>query len=168
MRTLFYRLDVNQDGKLTEEDFILLADRSVEVKGLTGQAVQEAKDFFTNDVWRNFLKPVDSDEATPESFLARLKQAGKANILSTKFGIYDRFFTDQDQNKDQVLSLGEFIKYFHVFGISEGEAREAFHAIDKNHDQHMTMEEFLAAKNNFFTLEVPNKSGDLFYGHLVE
>jgi len=110
IRTLFHRLDVTHSGTLSAEDFNLMAERFNEVGGLTGEAAQEMRDYYKNEIWLKYFKAPDSDSSTLESFTNNLKQVGKKNLLATTNDIHNRYFTNIDQDNDGQISLEEFTK----------------------------------------------------------
>jgi Ca2+-binding EF-hand superfamily protein len=168
IRTCFHRLDVNHSGTISEEDFFQIADRFNEVGHLTGDAAQEMRDYYKNEIWIKYFKLPDASESTAESFIEGLKKQGKKNILATTNDIHNRYFTDIDSNHDDLIDLDEFTKYFYILGISAEDAKVSFEALDINHDGHISRGEFIMAGNDFFGGEGEQKSSDLFFGPLVD
>jgi Ca2+-binding EF-hand superfamily protein len=166
MRTCFNRLDVNQSGAISEEDFNLIAERFNEIAGLKGEAAQEMKDYYTKEIWLKYFKCPDSNESTLESFVNNLKLAGKKNILATTNDIHNRYFTNIDQDNDDAATLEDYTKYFYVLGIGAEFAKASFDAIDTNHDGFVSRGEFITAGNDFFSGEGDHKGSDLFFGPL--
>jgi Ca2+-binding EF-hand superfamily protein len=168
IRTCFTRLDANKSGKISAEDFMLIAERFNEVGHLTGAAAQEMKDFYTNEIWLKYFKAPDADESTCESFIHNLRTLGKKMILATTNDIHNRYFTNIDQDNDGLLSLEDFKKYFYVMGIGAEFAKATFDAIDANHDGQVSRGEFITAGNDFFGGEQDHKGSDIFFGPLVD
>jgi hypothetical protein len=145
---------------------MLIAERFNEIGALTGDAAQEMKDYYVNEIWLKYFKCPDADESTLEAFINNLKLVGKKNILSTTNDIHNRYFTNIDQDNDGLATLEDYTKYFYVLGIAAEFAKESFDAIDHNHDGYISRGEFITAGNDFFGGEGDHKGSDLFFGPL--
>jgi len=167
IRTLFHRLDANKDGKMSVEDFNLIAERFIEVGELTDEHAQEVRDYYTHEIWLKYFKESEAEHATLDSFVNNLKTMGKKNILATTNDIHNRYFTNIDRDCDGLASLEDFTKYFYILGVKEEFAKEAFDAIDVNHDGRISRGEFMTAGNDFYGGDAVNKTSDLFCGPLV-
>jgi len=168
MRTCFKRLDADQSGTISGKDFNLIAVRFNEIGGLTGDAAQAMKDYYTNEIWKKYFKEPEKDESTEQSFINNLKKVGKKDILATTNDIHARYFLNADHNKDGLLALEEFIKYYYILGLDASLAKESFDAIDTNKDGFISRGEFITAGNDFFNSEHETKSGGLLFGPLVD
>jgi len=168
MRTCFHRLDADHSGRISEADFNLIAERFNEIGGLTGEAAQEMRDYYTKEIWLKYFKEPEVNESTENSFISNLQKQGKKNILATTNDIHNRYFTNTDLNHDELISLDEFTKYFKILGIGAEFAKDSFDAIDTNHDGNISRGEFITAGNDFFGGEADHKPSDLFFGPLVD
>lgn len=168
MRTCFKRLDANQSGTMSKEDFDMIAARFIEVGGLTGVAAEAIRDYYTNQIWKIYFKLPNSDESTCDAFIENLKHNGKKAILATTNDIHARYFDNMDHEHKGRVGLDAFTKYFYIMGIDAAFAAESFKAIDVNHDGFISRAEFIQAGNDFFGGEHPHKTSDLFFGPLVD
>jgi hypothetical protein len=166
MKTCFQRLNANKTGKMQEADFNAFADRFIEVGKLTGKDAQDMREYYKG-VFTAFFKAKDKNEGTYESLLENLKTLGKSTIIASTTDLHNRYFTNVDHNKDDVLEQEGFTKYFYILGFNADMAKKSFEAIDSNKDGKISREEFISAMTNFFTGEQENKAGDLFFGPLV-
>lgn len=57
-----------------------------------------------------------------------------------------------------------FARFLKTFGVSEAEANEAFHRLDKNGNGMMEREEMIAAQKEFFASDDPNAAGNWLLG----
>jgi len=164
MRNFHNRFDANRDGKLSEEDYTIIADRINASAGLTGKAAEETKRYFTDDVWKVYFKSANGNTSTPDELIANLKKAGKKAIIAEAYKIMGLFFKAIDTNRSGLISLQEFTKFFEVVGMSEELAKEAFVALDINGDGSLSRGEFIQAGSEYFVEENQGSTSDLLFG----
>jgi len=160
------RLDVDKDGRLSEADFNLIADRLNKQAGLSGKDAQDTKDYFTNSIWKVYFNSTGGDSASSEEWIELLKRDGKKNILATCFNIFNRYFQAIDTDRNGNISLKEFTRFFHILGMNEDLAKQSFVALDTNKDGTISRAEFVHSAAEFFTEENEGNASDLFVGPL--
>ena len=166
-RTCFARLDVDNDGHITTEDFREMARRFIAQGKLDEEKGKELTKRLL-DVC-GLLGMKDGDKMTLEQYLVAAEKycedpAGTQvtkKPMSLKFDVVD---TDGDG----VISPEEFRMYFKAMGIKESCAKASFDAIDTDHDGSISKKEFLAAVHEFVFGADPTSGGTLFFGPLVE
>lgn len=164
MKNFFHRVDTDNDGVLTENDFKLMADNLIKAGQLSGTRADQIRNMYL-ELWNKYFKPVTGkDAATSEEFISNVKQHGKEAFRSITTEIMTMEFDIVDTNQDGRIQMGEFVNYFNIYGISESFAKKAFTSLDADHNGVLSRQEFVTAGVNYFTLEVPNYPADLFYG----
>ncbi|CAG0906939.1 unnamed protein product, partial [Cyprideis torosa] len=175
MKTLFRFSDVNQDGKLTWDDFEVASREIVKFGGLTKEEADEFKK-YQRMKWDFFfdLKGVNSDQdfLTEDQYLTAM--AEMINIPEVEDeGNYDEyvvpfFFKALDLNGDGKISMKEYIKLFQAHGVPEREAMKAFKSLDVNGDGEVSFNEFCAANLEYMFCEVEDKPCKEMFGPLVQ
>jgi len=168
MLTVFTRLDLDQNGLITERHWTGVAERFIKVAHLTGDKAERARHFFSEEIWDIYFKPSNPDaQPTSDVFIENLKKQGKTKLLAFKNKNHQQHFDAIDTDADGFIQLKELQVFFGVLGINEDLAKEAFNSMDTNHDGVISRGEFITAGNDFFIQENPGYPGDLFFGPLI-
>jgi len=165
IRTAFYRLDVDGDGVVSQQDFELIAEKVIKVGQFTGSRADEIRDNYL-ELWNKYFKR-DGDEGTVEAFLLNFKNHGKSDLALVVTEQYGLFFDAVDNNNDGLIQLQEFINYYDALGINEEIAKKSFQGLDTNRDGVLSRDEFVTAAKDFSILEEPRFPADLLFGPLI-
>ena len=164
------RMDVNKDGKITRDDYELMAEKLIESSKMTTEQAQSTRQELMNIADRHGQKPgversveeaakIASDTMLAMSFETPAAHNACQNVL----------FNAIDANKDGHISVEEFKVYLKVIApnISEEEMTHSSNVIDSDGNVMISREEFLAAALDFmFGLEETEVS-NAFLGHLL-
>jgi len=164
MRNFHNRFDANRDGKLSEEDFNLIAERLNASAGLQGREADATKRYFTEDIWKVYFNASGGCSASADDFAEHLISAGKKQLVATCFNIFNRYFRAIDSNRSGLVSLKEFTRFYYIIGMSEELAQASFAALDTNADGVLSRGEFIQAGAEYFTEEYEGNPSDLMFG----
>ena len=144
MRTRFTRLDLNNDGFISREDYDLMATKLLEYNKMGEE--ESMRKIFANVADRLGLKlgvrvPVEEAAKEASTKLMAIAPEERWDMLHMS---HNTLFDALDLNKDGHISLEEFKIYFQIVGpdISEVEMTNSFNTIDKNKDGEISREEF--------------------------
>jgi len=166
IKTWFKRFDKDEDGLLTEKDFTLIADNIIKVRRLSGPRADEIRKKYSQ-IWVEYFQPMlERDSASLEEIKANLQKCGKDEMKKMSTEHFNLLFDAVDTNNDGLIQLGEFVVYFQIVGVSEVFAKKTFDTMDTDHDGMLSRDEFVKGGLDFFTLEEPSKTCDLFYGFI--
>jgi Ca2+-binding EF-hand superfamily protein len=115
---VFAFLDVNNDGNISMNDAIISRNRFINIHALTGNKALIVKDEF--DKWWNscVLQNVTADGILEHHFLHILEDKSHRNwvdFIRKRLKCIVEMFLVFDINKDNSISLDEYIKAFHAF-----------------------------------------------------
>jgi len=159
-------MDSDGDGVLTAKDFQLIAENLIKAGNLTGASADRIRD-LQSEVWtKYFQQGTGVAEANFEEFIASSKSEGKAALKAIAVEELNLIFDVIDTNQDGRIQLNEFITSFHIYGINEEIAKQAFSGLDINKDGELSRDEFVSAGVDYFLLEEPSYPADLFLGPL--
>lgn len=168
---LFKVLDVDGNGHLEPDDFLLVGRKIIKYMGLEEESraarlilikshrlfVQLMIDVHNTDFtltvwdWVAFFRSqtVDKTSATLSYYIQR-----------TSRHIFDLF----DANGDQMISRSEYANMLTVYGISHEMANQSFKELDLNHDDLISAEELMQGLANFFLSSDSDAKGNLIFG----
>jgi len=170
MRAHFRCLDTNQDGVLTRKDFEDMADRYEHLDRLSKEKGRQMRTAFLN-YWDGLI----GDQAkiqpiTAQVYIEFQMKMGKKKIREHGRAIESLLFDIMDVNNDGFISPAEFEFWFKVVAPVEHYeemAKETFRAIDINHDNKLSREEYMAAVAEFFTGEDEQSPFRFLWGPLL-
>ena len=169
MRTRFTRLDLNNDGFISREDYDLMATKLLEYSKMGEE--ESTRKIFADVADRLGLKPgvrVPVEEAAKEASAKLMAIAPEERRDGLNMS-HNTLFDALDLNKDGHISLEEYKIYFQIIGpdISEVEMTNSFNTIDKNKNGEISREEFLAAAFDFIYGVEETEISNAFFGHLL-
>ncbi|CAB3998472.1 sarcoplasmic calcium-binding [Paramuricea clavata] len=168
MRTRMQRMDTNQDGYISREDFQLMGKKLVEY---TSEITKEKSE----TIFATFAMVADLMGLKP-SVKIPLEEAAKiasAVLLSPTgekpSGVHDMLFNCIDTNSNGTISMEEYKVYFKVIGhnITDEEIKHCFDTIDSNENGVISRDEFVAAAKEFFYGVEETELSNVFYGKLL-
>ena len=168
MRTRVARLDVNKDGVITREDYILTSERMATYGKLTEEQAKEVREGLMKlaDIM-NLDKGVQLSPAKlSETLLSKTPEQRKAMIQHSHGPLYDVI----DTNSDGHISVGEFKVYLKAIApeVTEEEAEHAFNMIDADKNGEISRDEFFTAAEDFFFGVEETELSRVFLGKLKD
>ena len=172
MRTHLKRLDYNEDGHISREDYDLMARKLAEYSEMTDkQSVSVCKKFMkladTMNLKPGLKIPLEkAAQSASKSILSMSPEEQKTMVHSSHNLLFDAI----DTNKDGHICLEEFKVYFYVIApeLPEADIVRAFNAVDVNKSKKISRKEFLAAADDFLNGVEETEISKSFYGHLVD
>lgn len=172
MRTRLRRMDYNEDGYISREDYDLMGRKLAEYSEMTDEQA--------GLVHKEFMKIADALNLKPGLRIPLEKAAKKASksILSMSpeerkamvHNSHNLLFDAIDTNKDGHICLEEFKVYFYVIApeTSEADIIHSFNTIDVDKNRKISREEFLAAAEDFLNGVEETEISRAFFGHLLD
>lgn len=168
MRTVHNILDVDKDGLISFNDFILFAERFKSLGHLSNQQAEE----FTSIIkltWEEQWGAIDPyNFVTVEQYLEDMHHV--LNDKSLKKRAYrwlPYLFKAVDKDKSGFISVHEFKLFFKCLGLDNEKAAVAFAVIDVNGDGKLSQKEFVKLGKEFFCTEDEKKVSKMFWGPLM-
>ncbi|CAB4028822.1 sarcoplasmic calcium-binding [Paramuricea clavata] len=166
LKTIIARLDINNDGYITTEDFEVN-----ELSKATGEQAESCHNAFVFAAeMLGYTRGVktsreDAVKNTSERMLAVPWEEQKTMCYTAHNHIFDAI----DTNRDGHISLEEFKVYFHVLAPDTSDADKllSFNLIDVNHDGKLSREEFLEATFEYLHGVQETELSKVFYGPLL-
>ena len=158
--------DTNKDGCISRADFELMVDRCKKLDSSTPKHL----DKFTQYLQRLCDSFGLVDESVKLSYnefedkwISAMKEWVKKGTIEKLFG---SMFHLLDIDENGSISFEEWTAHYHTFGIDAAHARASFDAIDINHDQNISEDEFVKYHMEYF-LSTENKlNSAILYGPL--
>ncbi|XP_043274580.1 sarcoplasmic calcium-binding protein isoform X2 [Venturia canescens] len=169
MRTLHSHLDVNKDGVISYDDFMLLAERFTEL----GHLCPESKEEFVkvlSDMWVEQWGEISPYNLVGvEQYLEEMHHVLNDCSLKKKCHHFLPFlFKAVDKDRSGEISVEEFKLFFQCLGLSNDHAVITFTFIDTNEDGKISQHEFIKLGRDFFLTEDETKPSKHFWGPLVD
>ena len=172
MRTRLRRLDYNEDGYISHEDFDLMGRKLAEYSEVTGEQADVVRKEFMKIADAQNLKPgrrIPVEKAAKKaskSILSMSPEKQKAMVHDTHNVLFDAI----DTKKDGHICLEEFRTYFFVIApeTSQADIIHSFNMIDVNRDKRISREEFLAAAEDFLSGVEETVISNVFFGKLLD
>src|SRR5690349_14039641 len=135
----FYRLDLDKDGVLRQDDFARLGQHIAEqLPNPQGSAsANQIVQGFIN-VWKAYGRPADKDGDNAVTFdefaegYEAFRQSPDAHDQDV--GMTTPLFDAIDTDRDGRISAQEYAAYLKPMGVSAAEAATAFQHLDRNGD----------------------------------
>ncbi|XP_011506214.1 PREDICTED: sarcoplasmic calcium-binding protein [Ceratosolen solmsi marchali] len=169
MRTLHSHLDVDKDGVLSYDDFMLLGKRFAKLGHLT----TEQKDEFQEVLRKMWIE--QWGEISPynlvdvEKYLREMHHVLEDKSLREKVHSFLPYlFKAVDKDKSGEISVQEFKLFFKCLGLDNDHAVISFTFIDTNEDGKISLKEFVKLGRDFFLTQDHSRPSKHFWGPLVD
>ncbi|XP_076628133.1 sarcoplasmic calcium-binding protein [Colletes latitarsis] len=169
MRTLHSHLDVNKDGVISYDDFMLLGDRFSELGHLTPESKAEFKKVL-NEMWEEQWGEISPyNLICIEKYLEEMHHVLNDSSLKKKCHHFLPFlFKAVDKDQSGEISVEEYKLFFQCLDLTHDHAVVSFSHIDTNDDGKISFEEFISLGRDFFLTEDPTRPSKHFWGPLVD
>ncbi|KAK0179679.1 hypothetical protein PV327_005410 [Microctonus hyperodae] len=169
MRTLHSHLDVNKDGVISYDDFMLLAERFANLGHLTPEAKEEFQKVLS-DMWEEQWGEISPYNLVGvEKYLEEMHHVLNDSSLKRKCHHFLPFlFKAVDKDGDGEISVEEFKLFFKCLDINNDHAVISFTFIDVNEDGKITQDEFVTLGRDFFLSEDHTRPSKHFWGPLED
>ena len=171
LRTRYARLDVNNDGCISREDYELMAKKVNEYSKATDERAESC--------FKAFMYVADAAGFAPGVKIPREEAAKRANnMMLTKSweerkimcdNVHNQIFDAIDTNQDGCISLEEFRIYSQVIAPDTpvDDVAKSFNLIDVNRNGEISREEFLEASMEYLHGFEENELSEVFFGPLL-
>ncbi|HEX6354430.1 EF-hand domain-containing protein [Actinophytocola sp.] len=146
----FKTLDTNGDGRVTTEDYVLLADRVCAKFGhAPGSPIHQKLTTALKTWGRQLLEESDTDKndaISREEYVATLQRrtAEDPTAFQRNKPVVDALWELMDTDKDGTISRDEYKKVQKAFGLSDKVIDETFQRMDKDRDNVVSRDEATA------------------------
>ncbi|XP_046964348.1 sarcoplasmic calcium-binding protein [Vanessa cardui] len=169
MRTVHNILDVDKDGLISFNDFLLFSER---FKSLGHLDEQQANEFtaIIKLTWEEQWGAIDPyNFVTVEQYLEDMHHVLNDKTLKKKAHRWLPYlFKAVDKDKSGFISVKEFKLFFQCLGLDNEHAAVAFAVIDVNGDGKLSLKEFVKLGKDFFTTEDDSRVSKMFWGPLID
>jgi len=154
------------DKVITRNEVLQIGERHIKAAKLTEQQAKETRASY-DKLWNDYYSSdAGSEGLTTNKLIENLKQAGKDQLMESVYHVFDALFKAVNHNKSGLITIKEFTAFYEIVGINdEARAKEAFKALDTNHDGVISRGEFIIAAIDFATLE-ESFPADYLFGKL--
>lgn len=157
---LFALLDVNGDGVIAEDDFVLMADRVL--VSFDGEIFAEKGRKYTEELmnyWRALRATADTDgdgRIDKAEFRQAVRQV--SGNFDTLIGpLYEAGFRFADRDDNGLVDKGEFAAVIAAIGVPAGEAEATFDQLAGAGGQ-LTLDRLMTAATQYYCDEDPANS----------
>lgn len=168
MRTLHGILDVNNDGVISFDDYLLLAKKFSDLGHLTPKEYEEFIQVMKQTWEEQWGEISPYNLVTAEQFLVDMHHALNDKDLIKKVHLFLPYiFKAVDIHHCDHIELDQFKLFFRCLGRTEEDAAVAFAIIDQNGDGKLTLKEFVKLGKDFFLTEDERRVSKMFWGPLI-
>lgn len=168
----FNILDFNKNGKITEEDFLAIAENLAILWGYRiGSDEYEEVRKKCKQSWRQFIAVIPGEiiiEVYRDEFFNLAEELvrfeSKKVLGDFVAGFVDEILNYFDLNKDDYISIDEFVDLFVAFHIEVRYSGKAFTKLDLNGDELLSKKELLTAVEQYFTSDDKEDRGNWLFG----
>jgi Ca2+-binding EF-hand superfamily protein len=169
MRTLHGVLDVDNNGVISYDDFVVLADKFGDLGHLSKEEVDEFRQTLRETWEKQWGEVTPYNLVTMEQYLADMKHVVNDKDLRKKCHRFLPFvFKAIDKDHSGEISIEEFKLFFRCLGLTEEDAAVSFAIIDINGDGKLSMKEFVKLGRDFFLNENEKAASRMFWGPLAD
>jgi len=168
MRTLHGILDINNDGVISFDDFMLLSRKFTDLGHLRPETSTEFIDVMKKTWEEQWGEITPYNLITAEQFLTDMHHVLNDKDLIKKMGQFLPYlFKAVDTDHSGYLDLNQFKLFFNCLGLTDEDAAVSFAVIDKNGDGKLTLKEFCKLGKEFFLTEDERRVSKMFWGPLI-
>lgn len=168
MRTLHAILDINNDGVISFDDFMLLAKKFTDLGHLQPATSTEFLNVMKKSWEEQWGEITPYNLVTAEQYLTDMHHTLNDKELVKKIGRFlPYFFKAVDIDNSGYLDLEQFKLFFNCLGLTDENAAVSFAVIDKNGDGKLTLKEFVKLGKDYFLTENEARVSKWFWGPLV-
>ncbi|XP_058447408.1 sarcoplasmic calcium-binding protein [Malaya genurostris] len=169
MRTLHGLLDVNNDGVISYDDFMLLTEKFSALGHLDKHAKEEFRQIMESTWIQQWGAISPYNLITVEQYLTEMQHVVNDKDLKKKVHRFLPYlYKAVDKDRSGSISLNEFKLFFRCLDLTEEDAAVSFAVIDKNGDGQITLDEFVKLGRDFFLSENEANVSRRFWGPLVK
>lgn len=169
---LFDVLDVNKNGKLQLDDFVHVAEAIIKQLGIRPNSrAARLVMIKANRLFVQFL--IDTNQPDLQIgiydwmkfFERELEKSTKSGLVyhfvhRTNFHLFALF----DLNGDNHISLEEYTNMWGIYKLNHVDCKTSFKGLDKNGDDLISVDEMIAALDDFFYSDDPRTAGNNIFG----
>ncbi|XP_033229154.1 sarcoplasmic calcium-binding protein isoform X2 [Belonocnema kinseyi] len=169
MRTLHSHLDVNKDGVISYDDFMLLGERFANLGHLTAKEQEEFQQVL-NDMWEEQWGDISPyNMIGVEQYLEKMIHVLEDPALKRKcHNFLPYLFKAVDRDNSGEITVQEFQLFFECLGLTHDHSVIAFSHIDQNDDGKISLKEFVKLGREFFVSHDQTKPSKHFWGPLID
>jgi Ca2+-binding EF-hand superfamily protein len=168
IRAGFAHLDADGDGFLTEDDHILMGQRSAAALG--APAGSRTEKFMIDSylrIWRTVHQgyAIEGKISVEEFLTSMLALQANPAVLTD---VSNALFSIADRSGNARIDLGEYLAFLQgqAPNLPEAEGIEAFSHLDRDSDGYLTREELSQAVVEYWTSENLHATGNWLLGHI--
>jgi len=168
MRSFFSVMDFDNDGILTEDDFLAVVDRYItfaKLNQVEAKKVQRKIKTFYRDYFSELEK---KGPITADGFIRACLFQGPEKMGQTCRMFIDLFFDLADINGDGVIKREEYDLFCKSFQLSPRATDISFEAVDINNSGVLGFDEYAKAGFDYFGAGDDSSRYNLFWGPLKE
>jgi Ca2+-binding EF-hand superfamily protein len=167
MRTLHGLFDVNNDGVISFDDFVILADKFGDLGHLNPDEIEEFKSIMKSTWEAQWGEITPYNLITIEQYLCDMHHVVNDKSLRKKCHRFLPYiFQAVDHDRSGEISLNEFKVFFKCLGLTDEDAAVAFAMIDVNGDGKLSKKEFVKLGRDYFLNEDEICPSRMFWGPL--
>ncbi|XP_045454211.1 sarcoplasmic calcium-binding protein [Melitaea cinxia] len=168
MRTVHNILDVDKDGLISFNDFLLFSERFKSLGNLDEKQAKEFSDIIKL-TWEEQWGVIDPyNYVTVEQYLEDMNHMlNDKNLKKRAHQWLPYLFKAVDKDKSGYISVEEFKLFFQCLGLDNEHAAVAFAVIDTNMDGKLSLKEFVKLGKDFFFTEDETRVSKMFWGPLI-
>ncbi|XP_045517424.1 sarcoplasmic calcium-binding protein [Pieris brassicae] len=169
MRTVHNILDIDKDGLISCNDFLLFSERFKSLGHLDDKQAKEFTDIIKL-TWEEQWGAIDPyNYVTVEQYLEDMHHVLNDKTLKKRAHRWLPYlFKAVDKDRSGYISVHEFKLFFQCLGLSNERAAVAFAVIDTNGDGKLSLKEFVNLGKDFFCTEDESRVSKMFWGPLID
>jgi len=167
-RKFFATLDIDHDGKVTLEDYVLMGQRFAAASSVSAERKAAIEQNFIN-IWNTvYNKDGKCTEVKVEELLDMFIQTGNPALIEICSETCPLMFQAIDADGDGIIQVEEFRNFFRLFIKDDSYADKIFEMIDLNKNGILSVDEFVKAWKDFLTGVDQSSPYQFFFGSLDE
>lgn len=173
----FHVFDANGDGFVQREDFDIIIDKLLQLRGLSTDSTAggAVRDQYL-DYWMTLQRFADANRDQRVSlaewmeyhdaaleFEKVLEEQGEEGTLQP---FAEVLFQMLDTNGDGQVSADEYCEFLQAYKLDENAARQTFQHLDERNNGFITLEELFGLVEQFYASNDPEAAGNWLFGPL--